>query len=83
MTREETIRIMREVCDKDKVDAWHDGFWVITQEELERLVARVEVEEREACWNILFEYAGRDDLLDSDESLLKHLCDLIAARDDK
>ena len=49
MTREETIRIMREVCDKDKVDAWHDGFWVITQEELERLVARVEVEEREAC----------------------------------
>ena len=30
-------------------DLWHDGFWVITQEELERLVARVEDAEREAC----------------------------------
>jgi hypothetical protein len=29
---------------------------------------------------LLFEYAGRDDLSDSDQSLLKHLLDLIAAR---
>ena len=36
--------------------------------------------EREAIWNILFEYAGRDDLTPEDESLLKHLADLIQAR---
>ena len=30
-------------------DLWHDGFWAITQDELERLVARVEDAEREAC----------------------------------
>ena len=36
--------------------------------------------EREAIWNILFEYAGRDDLTPEDESLLKHLADLIKAR---
>ena len=36
--------------------------------------------EREACWNIIFEYAGRDDITLEDESLLKHLADLIRAR---
>ena len=36
--------------------------------------------EREACWNIIFEYAGRDDITPEDESLLKHLADLIRAR---
>ena len=39
--------------------------------------------EREAIWNILFEYAGRDDLTPEDESLLKHLADLIRARGHK
>jgi hypothetical protein len=36
--------------------------------------------EREACWNIIFEYAGRDDITLENESLLKHLADLIRAR---
>jgi len=36
--------------------------------------------EREACWNIIFDYAGRDDITPEDESLLKHLADLIRAR---
>jgi hypothetical protein len=36
--------------------------------------------EREACWDIIFEYAGRDDITLEDESLLKHLADLIRAR---
>ena len=36
--------------------------------------------EREAVLDIIFDYAGRDDLSDSDESLLKHLFDLIRAR---
>lgn len=36
--------------------------------------------EREAIGNIILDYAGRDDLSDSDESLLKHLFELIRAR---
>lgn len=48
MTRNEIIRAMRSVCDKDKVDAWINGFWTITQEELERFAALVSAAEREA-----------------------------------
>lgn len=44
MTRNEVIRAMRSVCDKDKVDAWHNDFWTITQEELERFAALVVAE---------------------------------------
>ena len=36
--------------------------------------------EREECWNIVFDYAARDDLTPEDESLLKHIADLIRAR---
>jgi hypothetical protein len=38
--------MMREACDKDKVDAWQNDFWTITQEELERLVALVRADEQ-------------------------------------
>jgi hypothetical protein len=54
--------------------------WGASDEQLERFAALVAEHEREAIWNLLFEYAGRDDLSDSDQSLLKHLLDLIAAR---
>ena len=43
----DTIDMMREACDKDKVDAWQNDFWTITQEELERLVSIVRADERE------------------------------------
>jgi hypothetical protein len=36
--------------------------------------------ERKAILDILWDYAGRKDLSDSDESLLKHLVDIIRAR---
>lgn len=49
MNREEIIKAMRSVCDKDKVDAWHNDFWTITQEELERFAALVAAAEREEC----------------------------------
>jgi hypothetical protein len=49
MTRDDIIRMMREACDADKVDAWHNDFWTITQEELERFAALVAQAEREAC----------------------------------
>ena len=41
LTKEEVEMLMREVCDKDKVDAYFNGFWTITQEELERFADRV------------------------------------------
>ena len=41
MNREDIIRMAREACDKDKVDAWHNEFWTVTQEELERFAALV------------------------------------------
>ena len=53
MNREDIIRMMRSVCDTDKVDAWHNEFWTVTQDELERfaalVAALVAAHEREAC----------------------------------
>lgn len=49
MTRDEIIRMAREACDADKVDAWYGGFWTLTQEELERFAAIVAAAEREEC----------------------------------
>jgi hypothetical protein len=48
MTRDDIIRMAREACDPDKVEAWSNGFWTITQEELERFAALVVEAEREA-----------------------------------
>ena len=54
MTLEDIIRMMREACDKDTVDAWHNDYWTITQSELERFAALVaaakEQEMRESGW---------------------------------
>lgn len=41
MNREDIIRVMREACDTDMVFAWHNDFWTVTQEELERFAALV------------------------------------------
>jgi sulfur relay (sulfurtransferase) DsrC/TusE family protein len=59
MTRDEIIKLMREACDKNKVDAWSNGFWTITQDELERLATLVATAEREACAK-LFESHWRE-----------------------
>ena len=56
MNREEIIAMARESCDKDKVDAWHNGFWTLTQYELERFAALVAAAEREACARLIEEY---------------------------
>ena len=48
MTRDEIIEMAREACDPDKVDAWQNGFWTLTQEELERFAALVVQAERDA-----------------------------------
>jgi hypothetical protein len=49
MTQDDIIRMAREACDAGTVDAWHNDFWTITQEELERFAALVAQAEREAC----------------------------------
>lgn len=38
--------MVREASDPDKVDPWRNGFWVLTQEELERFAELVRADER-------------------------------------
>lgn len=47
----DTIDMMRDACDKDKVDAWQNGFWTITQEELKAFEALVRADERNKVWS--------------------------------
>lgn len=49
MNRDDITRMARDACDKDKVDAWQNDFWTITQEELERFAKMIAKHEREAC----------------------------------
>jgi len=55
MTQDDIIKLMQQACDPDKKPAWHNGFWTITQEELERFVALVaEVDKKDAdCYRWL------------------------------
>jgi len=57
MTRDDIIEMAKKSCDSDKVDAWHNGFWTLTQEELERFAALVAAHEREACAKVCLEEA--------------------------
>jgi hypothetical protein len=61
MNRDEIIKLAREACDRDTVDAWHNNFWTLTQEELERFAALVAAAEREACAHLLESFAWSDD----------------------
>lgn len=47
---------------------------------LERLTELAEAEERKAILGLILDYAGRKDLSESDQSLLKHLYNIIYAR---
>lgn len=38
MKREDVIQLARDACDKTKVDAFYNGYWTITQDELERVI---------------------------------------------
>ena len=49
MTRDDIISMATKACDPDTEPAWHNGFWTLTQEELERFAALVAAAEREAC----------------------------------
>jgi hypothetical protein len=73
-------------AEREKVARWHIGSGYATghgdtiEDLLVELEWQVRESEREACAKVLFDYAERDDLSDSDESLLKHLFELIRAR---
>ena len=78
MKQDEIIEMAREAGFVEyELDDGTTGAFDKRYEAFAKLVA---AKEREAIWNILFEYAGRDDLTPEDESLLKHLADLIKAR---
>ena len=78
MTRDEIVEI-----------AWDVGLFMRSHKfqdeptKLERFAERIAAVEREVIGNIILDYAKRDDLSDSDESLLKHLFELIRARGDQ
>ena len=89
MTQDDIIRMAREAGFKvgdnlsgiTLVGAPNQiGLSHLTVDELAIFAALVAAAEREAIGNIILDYAGRDDLSDSDESLLKHLFELIRAR---
>lgn len=50
MNRDDIIRMAWQAfSDPAKEDAWRNGFWTVTQEELEDFAALVAAAEREAC----------------------------------
>ena len=77
---EAKIQLAEHAWEKRVVKTEHDKQIEIALAYQRGWDAALAQQEREAIWNLLFEYAGRDDLSDSDQSLLKHLLDLIAAR---
>lgn len=80
MDRDTVIALAREATKEAPREDWNSTAWVFGDETLERFAALVAAHERKEIADILLEYAGRVDLSDSDESLLKHLFDLIRAR---
>ena len=78
MNTEEIIRMAREACDTDKVDAWHNGFWTLTQEEIERFAALVAAAEREACAKVID--AAKADEEDWDSNDWNQAVEFCAAR---
>ena len=78
---EEAVKAEREVVANwimDKGFATGHGDSIVDL--LDQLEWQIAEKEREACWDIIFDYASRDDITPEDESLLKHLADLIRAR---
>jgi hypothetical protein len=56
MTKDDIIKLMQQACDPDKKPAWHNEFWTITQEELERFADLVAKAERTAFADLVSGY---------------------------
>jgi hypothetical protein len=77
LPKEEGVdRAVRTTTVKEVADDWENPIPLYTVDDLQAAV----LAEREAVGNIILDYAERDDLSNSDESLLKHLFELIRAR---
>jgi hypothetical protein len=83
VNREDIIRMAREACDTDKVDAWHNGFWTVTQEELERFAALVAAAEREACAQVCEDKARTVINKSNTKTAINHCTAVIRARGEK
>ena len=62
---------MNESCDPDKEDAWHNGFWTITQEELERFTKSI-IKECMYLADLPKNASGQWKHLESSEVISKH-----------
>lgn len=80
MTRDDIIKLMQQACDPDKKPAWHNGFWTITQEELERFADLIAASEREACAKVAEDYKESCYAGDLDWYLAKYIVDEIKSR---
>lgn len=56
MNDEEVSCLMYECCDKDKVAAFHNDFWTITQEELVRFSRLVASHQRDEILTLIKAY---------------------------
>ena len=66
--------MVREASDPDKVDPWRSGFWVLTQEEIERFAELARSDERERICKAIKEeddycVSEGDYMLDSDDCI--------------
>lgn len=57
--RETILRLANAACDKDKVPAFQNGFWTITQDELERFAHLIAAEQKERDARICDELAKK------------------------
>jgi len=78
LVKDESLRI-KDIVKQTGYDKGHVSR-LRKASRIDKLIADAVAAEREACAKVLFDYAERDDLSDSDESLLKHLFELIRAR---
>lgn len=76
MTRDDIIRMAwQSFSDPAKEDAWRNGFWTVTQEELDDFASLVADAEREACAR-----ADSVALLGADKSLSDRVLNAIRSR---
>jgi EAL domain-containing protein (putative c-di-GMP-specific phosphodiesterase class I) len=75
-----------KLFDLAEEHGWIDDFgrWnFLNDDKLLRFAELVRQDERQAIFDILVDCSGRDDMSDSDESLLAYLAELIKERGEK
>lgn len=83
MTRDDIIKLMQQACDPDKKPAWHNEFWTITQQELERFADLVLKAERQACAEALREALDQTDHTEDHLEMVKPVAWMVYTLDGK